>query len=185
MYPVADLAPVTSTRSGAPVDERTCRRAATEVVAYHVHTHVTIYVNDRLRRLPAGIAITPPAQEVNYRTGTFCDVGTCDCLYWLHTHVAGGIIHVEAPYTRTFTLGRFFDVWGQPLSSTRVATAVGPVVVFENGRRLTGDPRRTPLLDHGDIQIDVGTPAPAFEPFTFQVTGGCGEGALSCAILAS
>jgi hypothetical protein len=183
IYHVADLAPATTTRSGAPVDGLTCRSAAHEVVTYH--THVTIYVNGQLRRLPAGIGITPPALVVHYPTGTFYDVGTADCLYWLHTHVADGIIHIEAPRTGNFTLGQFFDVWGQPLNATRVATASGPVVVYENGRRLTGDPRRTPLLAQGDIQIDVGTPAPVFQPFTFRVTGGCGQGTLSCAIPAS
>src|SRR5581483_12030445 len=30
----------------------------------------------------------------------------------LHTHEPDGIIHVESPVNRKFTLGEFFDVWG-------------------------------------------------------------------------
>ena len=34
------------------------------------------------------------------------------CLYWLHTHEEEGIIHIESPIIRSFTLGEFFDIWG-------------------------------------------------------------------------
>src|SRR5437773_2530812 len=34
------------------------------------------------------------------------------CYYWLHMHTnEAGIIHIESPSDRTFTLGDFFDVW--------------------------------------------------------------------------
>jgi len=55
----------------------------------------------------------------------------------------------------------------------------GPVVVFENGRRLSGDPRATPLEPHGVIQIDVGAVV-AFQPFHYKVVGACGQGTTSC-----
>ena len=29
---------------------------------------------------------------------------------WLHTHAADGIVHIESPVDRTYTLGNFFDV---------------------------------------------------------------------------
>lgn len=179
---VANVGSVTSTVNGATVDGITCRSAAKEVVKYHIHIHVALYVDGRQMGLPAGIGITAPPMIVHYPSGTFYDVGNRDCLYWLHTHAADGIVHVESPVKKAFNLGEFFDVWNQPLSASRVASAVGTVVVFENGKRLTGDPRLTPLVDHSDIQIDVGTPLVAFRPFTYKVTGGCGEGTLSCAL---
>jgi len=114
------------------------------------------------------------------RAGVFDDVGLYDCLYWLHTHAADGIIHVEAPAKENFTLGQFFDIWNQPLSSTQLGPDRGPVVVFENGKRLDGDPRATPLSPHATIQLDVGSPPVPFQPFTFKVTGGCGQGTNSC-----
>ena len=180
IYAGADLASAASTRSGATVDGVTCQTESAEVVKYHIHVHVAIFVNGQRRNLPAGVGITSPALVEHYRTGAFYDVGLSDCLYWLHTHVADGIIHVEAPRRGSFTLGEFFDVWNQPLSAQRVGPARGAVVVFENGRRWRGDPRATPLRDHANIQIDVGSPVVGFQPFAYRVSGGCGEGTTSC-----
>jgi hypothetical protein len=180
VYNVPDLAPASSTLTGAPVDGISCATQAKEDVQYHVHVHVSIYVNGRAERLPAGIGITRPALIEKTASGEFYDVGLYDCLYWLHTHVADGIIHVEAPAKGDFTLGQFFDIWHQPLGERQLGPDAGAVVVFENGRRLTGSPRATPLLAQANIQIDVGTPVIAYQPFAFHVTGGCGEGTDSC-----
>jgi len=180
MFNVPDLASSSSTIGGRTVDGISCRTEAKEVVKYHVHVHVTIYFDGDMQRLPAGVGITKPFAVEQYPQGPFDDVGIYDCLYWLHTHVADGIIHVEAPAKQQFTLGQFFDIWNQPLSSSQVGPDKGRVVVFENGRRLDGNPRSTPLLAHGDIQIDVGSPIVPFQPFTFKVTGGCGAGTNSC-----
>jgi len=182
VYNVPDIAPAATTKTGGAVDGETCQTASKEVIKYHIHTHVAVYVNGRMMRLPAGIGITEPPLIANYPSGKFYDVGVSDCLYWLHTHVADGVIHAEAPVKGVFTLGQFFDVWNQPLSTSRVGAQAGKVVVFENGKQLTGDPRLTPLLDQGDIQIDVGTPVVAFQSFRFKVTGSCGAGTLSCVI---
>jgi hypothetical protein len=53
-------------------------------------------------------------------------------LFHIHAHLTGspthandGIIHIESPVQRTYTLGQFFDVWQQPLSPTRVGPAPG------------------------------------------------------------
>lgn len=177
---VPALAPSSTTLSGVSVDGITCRPLAKETVKYHVHVHVAVFVNGHQERLPAGIGITKPMVVQHYATGPFDDVGLYDCLYWLHTHVADGIVHVESPKKQSFTLGQFFDVWGQPLGPNQVGPAKGTVVVYENGKRLSGNPRSTPLIPHGDIQIDVGSPAVAFQPFTFKVSGSCGQGRLSC-----
>jgi hypothetical protein len=182
VYNVPDLASASSTMSGGTVDGISCRTLAKETVAYHVHVHVAVYVNGKLRRLPAGIGITKPQLVEHDRTGDFVDVGLYDCLYWLHTHVADGIIHVEAPAKQAFTLGQFFDIWGQPLGSNQVGPAEGKVTIFENGKRLSGNPRSTPLLAHGVIQIDVGNQIVPFQPLTFKVSGGCGAGKNGCAI---
>ncbi|NNN01490.1 MAG: hypothetical protein HKL86_06640 [Acidimicrobiaceae bacterium] len=180
IYRVPDLAPRSTTLTGQPVDGITCRTVAKEVVKYHIHVHIAIYVNGAMERLPAGIGITEPAVVSKYSTGEFYDVGLYDCLYWIHTHAADGIVHVEAPVKGLYTLGQFFDIWHQPLTTDQVGPALGKVVVFENGKRLSGDPRLTALLPHGVIQIDVGTPTVAFQPVTFKVSGGCGEGTTSC-----
>jgi hypothetical protein len=175
-----DLAPASTTASGGTIDGISCHSEAKEVVKFHIHAHVVIYVNGQQRRLPAGIGITKPMLVQRSSAGTFLDVGLYDCLYWIHTHVNDGIVHIEAPAHGVFTLGQFFDIWRQPLGPQRAGPASGPVVVFENGKLLTGNPRDTILRAHSDIQIDVGNPVVPFQPFTYQVTGSCGQGTNSC-----
>jgi hypothetical protein len=180
VYNVPNLAPAT-TRDGQAVDGISCRKLSAETVKYHVHVHVAVYVKGKMMRLPAGIGITKPRLLEKESKGHFLDVGLYDCLYWLHTHVADGIIHVESPVKQNFTLGQFFDIWNQPLGPNQVGPVKGKVVVFENGKRLLGNPRLTPLLAQADIQIDVGSPVVPFHKFPFKVTGGCGAGTTSCA----
>ena len=43
---------------------------------------------------------------------------THTCMYWLHTRAADGLIEVQSPVPRQFTLGDFFAIWNQPLSAT-------------------------------------------------------------------
>src|SRR5437763_14718324 len=45
-------------------------------------------------------------------------------------HYPDFVVHVESPVQRTFTLGDFFAIWGQPLSPTRVGPASGSVNAF-------------------------------------------------------
>lgn len=182
VWNVPDLAPAPTSSSGQPIDGITCRTVSKETVRYHVHVYVSIYVDGRQERLPAGIGITTPRLVEHTSRGVFYDVGLYDCLYWLHTHANDGIIHVEAPTKGLFTLGQFFDIWGQPLSASQVGPDRGNVVVFENGRTITGDIRATPLSPQAVIQIDVGSPVVAFRPITFKVTGACGEGSNGCAV---
>jgi hypothetical protein len=86
---------------------------------------------------------------------------------WLHTHSADGIIHTESPIKRTYTLGDFFDIWGQPLGRHRVGPARGVVTVVFDGKLFTGNPRQVPLLPHAQIQLEVGKPLIAPERIAF------------------
>ena len=146
------------------VDGIKCQR--TEKVLFHIHAHLTVFVAGKARLVPFGIGIGPPLGGQNTPVGPFVTNGTC--FSWLHTHVSDGVIHVESPIRRTYTLGNFFDVWGQPLSSSRVGPARGRVVAFYNGKVWTGDPRRIPLLKHAQIQLDVGKPLVAPESISFR-----------------
>ena len=182
VFNVPDLGSASTSLTGATVHGIPCRIEAKEIVKYHIHVLVTVYVRGKMMRLPAGIGITQPKIVARDSTGVFDDVGSHDCLYWLHTHAADGIVHVEAPAKQAFTLGQFFDVWNQPLGTDQVGPATGKVVVFENGKELLGNPRATPLLPHAVIQLDVGNPVVAFHPLTFKVIGSCGAGATNCAL---
>jgi hypothetical protein len=143
---------------GATVDGIQCQTS--EQVAYHIHTHLAIFVSGASRTVPAGIGIPGPQQVQN----GFVVGG--NCLYWLHTHDPTGIIHIESPAQRVYTLGQFFDIWGQPLSSTQVGSASGHVTAYVNGKPFAGDPRTIKLTPHAVIQLDVGTAVPP-RPYTF------------------
>jgi hypothetical protein len=54
------------------------------------------------------------------------------------------------------TLGDLFDLWGQPLSRTRLAGFSGRVSAFVGGRARAGDPRTIPLTRHTQIVLEVG-----------------------------
>jgi len=69
---------------------------------WHFHVNLTIRANSVRQDIPANIGIY---------TG---------CMRPVHTHAAGGVIHIEGPPGRYFTLGDFFTVWNKPFSSTRV-----------------------------------------------------------------
>jgi hypothetical protein len=91
------------------------------------------------------------------------------CYYWLHMHAdRPGVIHVEAPDDRAFTLGDFFDVWAvstkQPIQLDRrhvgaiTLNAGQTLVVFVDGARSDEDPRGIRLVRGRLIQLEVTPP---------------------------
>src|SRR5438128_3178687 len=97
---LAGLAFYAATREPAGTPEAAIPCSGQEMGAEHIHAHLEIYVRGQPRVVPANIGIRPT------------------CLFWLHTHDATGLIHVEAGAGGTYTLGQFFTVWGQRLSPT-------------------------------------------------------------------
>ena len=124
--------------------------------------------NGQQRQVPAGIGI-PGAVAQQTQAGPFVDSGSC--FYWLHTHAADGIIHIESPVQRTYTLGELFDEWGQPLGPGQVGQAQGKVTVIVNGQVFKGNPRDVPLGSHENLQVEVGTPLVAPETINWSNTG--------------
>jgi len=160
-----ELAPASSTSPGNTVDGIQC--APVEQLAYHIHAHLQVYVNGQPRALPGAIGLVGPVgQQTQY--GPF--YGAQQCYYWLHTHASDGVVHIESPTKRIYTLGNFFHEWRQPLSAGQVASATGPVTAFVNGKRWTASPASIPLQDHAVIQLDVGSPVVPFQPVSFAGT---------------
>jgi hypothetical protein len=128
--------------TGSPVDGLICAPNMSEL--YHVHSHLAIFKDGQWLALPANVGILS------------------QCNYEMHTHDQTGIIHIETPTFKRFTLGQFFDIWGQPLSSTNVAGVTGNVVAYinDNGdsRRYMGDLRDIELTSLRDITLQIGTP---------------------------
>jgi len=164
--PIPQERPLASPRllaDGQRIDGISCEGG--EQVLFHIHAHLTIFVHGVPRQVPAGVGIAPP-EEVE-RTGSGAFIANATCFMWLHTHSADGIIHTESPIKRTYTLGDFFDIWGQPLGRHRLGPARGVVTVVFDGKLFTGNPRQVPLLPHAQIQLEVGKPLLAPERIAF------------------
>jgi hypothetical protein len=156
------LASTSAKTTGQDIDGISC--STNEQTLFHIHAHLTIFVNGVAKQVPAGIGI-PDATAQNTAQGPFVTSGTC--FYWLHTHAADGIVHIESPVKRTYTLGQFFDEWGQPLGTGQVGPASGKVVTIVDGKVYEGNPRNVPLAAHEQIQLEVGTPLVAPESIKF------------------
>jgi hypothetical protein len=138
--------------AGQPVDGIRCEQMEGSVL--HIHQHVAVLDHGKPVPIPDDVGRPIVGQ----------------CFYWIHTHTPDGIVHIEAPSFKTFTLGNFFDVWGEPLSATNVAGAKPKrgehVAVWVDGRAYFGDPRKIELTQHLDVTIDVGPPYAKPTPFT-------------------
>jgi hypothetical protein len=156
------LAGRTAAATGSPVDGIRCQTH--EQLVFHIHSHLTIFINGAQKQVPAGIGI-PGSQPQQTAQGPVAAGGSC--LYWLHTHAPDGIVHVESPIHRIYTLGNFFDEWGQPLGPSQLGPAKGHVVAIYNGQVYKGNPRNIPLNAHAQIQLEVGKPLIAPQTITF------------------
>jgi hypothetical protein len=149
-----EIAPASTTGTGK-VNGITC--GPTEQLVYHIHARLSVFRNGQSYVLPAGVGI-PGSKAVDTNQGPIASGGSC--IYWLHTHTTDGVIHIESPTKKLYTLGDFFDIWRQPLSGTQIGTLHGDVTAFINGKPWKKSPRAIPLLPHADIQLQIGQPAP-------------------------
>jgi len=146
----------------APVNGISCDALESTIV--HIHAHLAIFVNGEEQQVPLGVGIGQPWQVSDSDEGPFVEDGAC--FYWLHTHTEDGIVHIESPLRRRFTLGDFFAVWQMPLNENQVGPAQGQVITYVNGQRSSTPPQDVPLLPHERIQLDVGGDVPPY-PFDF------------------
>ncbi len=83
-------------------------------VIYHIHPFLKILINGNPFTIPDDVGITST------------------CTHPVHTHQAYGNapypdyakLHVESPVAQPYTLGAFFQVWGQPFSSSQILSYV-------------------------------------------------------------
>ena len=132
-----------------------------EGTAVHIHQHLDLYVDGRKVLVPAGIGIDP---AVGYAP--------------LHTHDPSGVIHVESPTVRTYTLGEFFAVWGVRITPSCLggycAGGGRQLRLFVDGRADRGDPTTLALAPHQELVVAFGTAAqlPSPIPSTYQFPPG-------------
>ena len=155
----------TTAADGATRDGMSC--LSSEGGATHIHMYLAIYIDGRQYQVPGGTGI----------------VNSSNCLYPLHVHTDTGdenIIHQESPNNDTYTLGAFFDIWGQPLSRTSVLGNTADashrlvfVTVDSNGHKttVTGNPLGIKFTERETIYILYNSPNVTPQPFTKWLPG--------------
>ena len=116
-----------------------------EQLNYHVHAHLTIYVNGQNFPLPTNLGIASDQS----------------CFYWLHTHDSSGVIHIEAPSARTFTLNTFFQEWSARFPQMTYPTELDSTTgwqVYVDGKPYKGDFHSITLVAHELITLAYNSP---------------------------
>jgi hypothetical protein len=112
-----------------------------EQLAFHIHTKFNITINNGSYPIPAGIGIIP-----------------AKCIYWLHTHDNSGIIHIESPIKKGFTLGQFLQIWNNFNSTDTLVQDItnnsinGTWTVYINGTQMNNNNN----LDYRNIELKDG-----------------------------
>jgi hypothetical protein len=127
----------------------------------HIHQHLDVYVDGRRVTVPEGVGIGINGPQVFFSP--------------LHTHDATGVVHVESPVVKRFTLGQFLAVWGVRFTPRCLGgycvRGADRIRVYSDGKLVTGDPRALPLEEHEEIVVTYGTkaelpkPIPSSYPF--------------------
>ena len=124
--------------------------------AYHIHAHLSVYVDGKNVPVPAQVGIDPQGQF----------------LAPLHTHDTSGVVHMESSQTYPFTLGQFFNVWGVKFTNTQLGgyqAGNGQVLsTYVNGKPVTNAPSYV-MKPHDVIVVGYGKPGsfPANQPYSF------------------
>ncbi|MDM2175050.1 MULTISPECIES: hypothetical protein [Mycobacteriaceae] len=122
--------------------------ARMEGTVLHIHAHLDVQVDGRPVPVPANIGVD----------------GRRGAMSALHTHDASGIIHIESPVRRQFSLGELFTEWQVSLAADHIgglrAGAGKQLRVIVNGVPQTDNPAAITLAAHDQIAIIYGAPHP-------------------------
>jgi hypothetical protein len=158
------------TAAALAVDGVDCQNS--EALAYHIHAHLSLFQDGKPVTLPANIGIP---------VGSTFPSG--QCFYWIHVHDTTGVVHIESPTTKTYTLGQMLDIWdrtaqldAQGGGSTQVDSSFVTALRAANpndvhvyvGDKLMSDYASIPLTAHELITIEIGGPLqPPTTAYTF------------------
>ena len=126
-----------------PVDGIYCDTL--EQTAYHIHAHLTIYIDGKQVTIPQGIGIASDQS----------------CFYWLHTHTSDGVVHIEFPKQGSPTLGNFLDIWGQHFQQSGFHNELASSAdwtVYVDGKQVSSDFNHLILKPHQVITIAYNSP---------------------------
>jgi hypothetical protein len=131
-----------------PIDNVYCDSG--EQLAYHIHVHVSIYINGQPSPIPQYVGIPTDQQS-----------GQATCFYWLHTHDTSGVIHIESPVNQIYTFGQFLDEWNQGFQSLGFPSQLlltSGWTIWVNGQPYHGSLRNIPLNAHTLITLAFNSP---------------------------
>ena len=134
-----------NSQSGLTINGIQCNTM--EQLQFHVHAHLDVYVNGHSIYIPPQIGIIDDK-----------------CIYWLHTHDSTGVIHIESPLKRDFTLGQFFQIWKSKLSNSssfeEILAGKQVPTVYVNGNKVpsTTNYKDVKLNAHDEIAVVYGSP---------------------------
>jgi hypothetical protein len=97
-----------------------------EHTSFHVHAHLSIYINGAKVDLPQNLGIASDQT----------------CLYWLHTHDATGVVHIEAPGDQTYKLGTLLKLWRDDFASLQYPnqlSATNGWTAYVDGKEVSND----------------------------------------------
>jgi hypothetical protein len=118
-------------------------------LSLHIHPHLRIIVDGTERPIPANVGVTD------------------SCLKPLHMHDGSGIIHIESPRKRDFTIGQFFKIWDNPYTDTKFMDvdlgADRQIKVFADKEEITSG-AGTIMKDHVSYVLMVGKTGETLTP---------------------
>jgi hypothetical protein len=121
--------------------------------AYHIHIHLTIYINGKRVTIPQNIGIASDSS----------------CFYWMHTTTDDGIIHIEAPQKlHNLALDDFLTIWHDGFAKLNFPPELTQSTgwkIYVNGQpfaNIVTSPLTTevPLATHDIVTLEYGTPDP-------------------------
>ncbi len=127
-------------------------------ILIHMHVTLRIIIHDETLTIPKEIGIDPAL----YKTHELDKYGLKKLgIYPLHTHDTTGVIHIESNVIRTFTLGQFFDVWGETFNENCIMDKCGnqlnKVRMYVDGSE-SFEFREHIFKDRETITIEYGAP---------------------------
>ena len=106
---------------------------------FHIHPNLKILVNGTPQIIPANVGINTL------------------CMNAIHTHDATGVLHVESPVKKDFTLGDFFAVWKKEFNKNQIldykTDSTHSLTVTVNGK-LVDTYENTIMNDQDNIVVE-------------------------------
>jgi hypothetical protein len=113
--------------------------------AFHIHAHLSVYVNGKRQTIPNNIGADPEQQFLTS----------------LHTHDERGVVHIEAARPFPFTVGQFFTTWGVKFTPTQLgAYRSSKELVLEtwvNGKKVPNGVNHV-FKSHDRVVVGFGEP---------------------------